>query len=269
MKEKLVMERAMLESLGYKINNRTFGSLQGVFSDDYRGLSFPYENKDVVYTGAEHSGSPKLPNLTCLPNMTTTQGEVILGSTFGHQHIQSEGDDRRFQEIYEFQGYGGMLLRDTEGARLYLLSPEEKVVTRQDEAMTIFNFGVGSLKTADYANPLFNKAHKNLEENMGPVMLGKFDSNVGLLSFVFNQGYVEKGLLPSYSGGKIEISTGLGEDLLKNIQNSRDDFRESGIEVILGGNVPDDLKKEFDKPLVNLVLEQNKVLFDILKLDCY
>ena len=257
----------MLESLGYRVNDRSFGDLQSVFSDDYRGLDFPYEQTDIIYAGAEHSGSPKLLNLTCLPNLITTQGGVVLGSSYGHQHIREFGDDREFQEIYEFKGYGGMLLRGANDARFYLLSPNDKVVTRQDEAMTIFNLGTDPLRTVDYANPLLNKAHKNLEEDMGSIMIGKFDSSVGLLSFVFNQGYAGEGSFPDCFGRVIEMNTDLGEDLLRNIYNNREHFRESGIEVILGGNVPSDLRDEFGKPLVDLVLEQNEVLFNILRID--
>jgi hypothetical protein len=192
-----------LKRLGYKINDRTFASLKPVFSEDYRGIAFNYKDQDTVYSGAEHKGKPKLPNVTFLPNMGCSSN-AILGSTFGHQHTQAQnGDKRQFQEIYEFLGYGAMMIRNSSGTTLYVMKPGEKVVVGTADHMTIFNLGFEPLVTLDYANPEMNSANKDLEQRTirnGPLgslmMIKHFEfSEANCTMFIVNPDYISEGIV--------------------------------------------------------------------------
>ncbi len=254
----------MLESLGYKVNERTFGDLKGLFSEDYKRVVFPYVDKDVVYSGAEHRGKPKLPNLTVLPNLRTLEGEIVCCSTLGHQHIQN--DSRRFQEIYEFHGHAGLLLRSGGEARLYLLRPCEKAVVGTQENMTIFNFGKTDLTTIDYANPEINSANKDTEKALKTFVFAREVPGKGVV-FCFNPAYYNELIRserPIRDASPIAVSAELGESLFNRINWYIDDFEKRGIEVFFGSNIPEDLRKELRKPLLQLVLEHNKCLFENL-----
>ena len=99
-KKILGVNRKILEILSYKINERKFSDIKKFFSEDYIRIMPFYPENYAVYSGAEHTGNPKLPNITVLPNLRIGLGS-ILGSTMGHQHTQNEKYDlRRFQEIY-------------------------------------------------------------------------------------------------------------------------------------------------------------------------
>src|SRR6266851_4306350 len=72
----------------------------------------------VIYSGGEHRGTPKLPNITVVPNLATKQSGclarpwTVFGCTMGHYH-PGTSSDYRTQEVYEFQSYG-MLALDRE-----------------------------------------------------------------------------------------------------------------------------------------------------------
>jgi hypothetical protein len=314
-------ERAMLEGLGYKVNDRQFGNVwkyiekSGLFKRD----DFLSQDLDTVYSGAEHRGKPKLPNLTVLPNLALKTGSYLLGQTFGHQHMQYlDGDTRKFQEIYEFLGYGAMLIRNSEGTTLYLLKPGEKVIAGTGDNMTMFNLDYTPLITLDYANPDMNKANKDLEDKIGSLMIiERWQASEAATIFKINERYVDQKLLCcapevadkgyKFWGGvkvpseesKFMISvgdTGLGKELyealkpkqiteqerqvleklskrglgieaafyLKRFTPYAEEFKNPGINLVFGGNLPPELKQEFSKPLLELILNKNKVLLDSL-----
>ena len=88
-----------LTSRGYNLNERRLKDLKKVFSRDYHTFEFSLQDEEVAYLGYEHKGDKKLPNITILPNLKIPLG-VILGSTFGHQHLQKQkGDLREYQEL--------------------------------------------------------------------------------------------------------------------------------------------------------------------------
>jgi hypothetical protein len=163
-------DRKMLEGIGYKINERRINDPDiQIFiekSKDFRLASFGHSLLEVAYFGAEHNTNPKLPNITVLPVYSP------LASTFGHPHTQAQkGDKRRIQEIYEFLGYGAMLIRNQEETVLHILKPKEKIIVKPNDNMTIFNLQPEPLVTLDYANPNMNSANKDLEKRIGPLMM--------------------------------------------------------------------------------------------------
>ncbi|RLA99652.1 MAG: hypothetical protein DRG83_12710, partial [Deltaproteobacteria bacterium] len=126
-------------ALGYIVNDRDFkANFQDLFSEDYEVFARRYHlvSRSPVYSGAEHTGDPKLPNITVLPNistrrarsmhlefdkkrfdiardfpfsMSTGQEVTLFGCTMGHWHGQTDCPDG-IQELYEFQGYGALLI---------------------------------------------------------------------------------------------------------------------------------------------------------------
>ena len=259
--ELLRLRTKTLEALGYKVNDRTLSDLRKRFSEDYRKLQLAHSNEDVVYTGAEYPGNLKLPNITILPLLRTIQGNVVAGQTMGHQHTQYlENDSRTFQEIYEFQGYGAMLLRNNSGTRLHVLRPGEKVTAGKDDDMTVINLGLYPLVTLDYANPQMNKAHMKLEEEIGPMFLVQFTEKG--MTFKINSDYVAKKILSD--SFEVTIPSANAEECVQNLLHARKSFEAAGIQVIEGTNLPDYLRKEFAYPLRELVLRRNKTLLGLL-----
>lgn len=268
---------SLLQALGYKINKRVLGDISKLF---FPGYSKAMEKAvsstmgfgdDGAYIGAEHSEKPKLPNLTYLPNLGS-RGHFVLGSTFGHQHTQREkGDTREFQEIYEFLGQGAMLLRTPDNCNLHLLSPGEKVIVPTNANMTFFNFGKEPLVTLDYANPEMNQANKNLEAEIGTLMCCEYFPLLRAIDFTLNAKYAERGLLKSsYESGNgdrvIRVDRlELGDDAFKRIKEQEQRFKMAGINIVLGGNMPKNLKQSLSDPLRQLVLRQDSVLLGILE----
>lgn len=261
-------EREKLISMGYKINDRKFSDISPLFSKDYKNELFWYTDESVVYSGAEHILIPKLTNRTRLQNLLTRRGHLILGSTFGHQHTQKEkGDKRRFQEIYEFLGYGAMLIRNADGIFLYVLKPQEKVLVGTGDNMTIINLSATPLITLDYANPQMNSAHKDLEKKIGSLLIARFsieETEKGYFSFSINEDYISKNLIDCKTSKTGELECSLGENLYEKLEDSYHLFKQRGIELRFGGNIPEDLQEEFSKPLNQLAIEQNKTLLDCL-----
>ncbi len=259
------LENKMLGNLGYKVNNRTYKHVVDIadkFSISQKGFSFSdFADDDVIYSGAEHTGNPKLPNITVLPNITFSD-YFLFGSTFGHQHTQFEKkDDRAFQEIYEFWGNGAILLRNNSETALYILSPEEKVIVGTKDDMTLFNLDDKPLVTLDYANPDMNSANKDLEKRIGPLMLIQGNLCNGRLcgiDFKINENYVSEGILKPEGGIKPYCQTKQG------LENFIEYLEMRGIALRFGSNVPDEYKSEFSSPLLNLVLNKNKILFGAL-----
>ena len=269
-----MMERKMIRTLGYEPNHRVYKNIKTTLSrfvgGDINGLVLPYKNDDAVYSGLEHQGNPKLPNATILPNLRTIDDKTFLNTTTGHQHLQKlKGDERKFQEIYEFFGYGAILLRNNSGANLHILKRGEKVVVGTDDNMTLFNLDDSELQTLDYANPAMNSANKDLETSIGPLLLIIYDPVKRNLRFTFNRKYYEQKIL----AGDIEALVidipfaDLGEPLYQRMPEFGEHFRKAGIELVIGGNIPEEHKNEFAPGLLSLVLNRNPTLFRSLALE--
>ena len=272
----IVAGAKLLEPLGYKLNKRGLDQVSKLF---FRGYSAAMEKAvmptrsagdNFMYLGAEHTENPKLPNLTYLPNLGS-RGDLVLGSTFGHQHTQRErGDTREFQEIYEFLGYGGMLLRTKDRCDLHLLSPGEKIIVPTNANMTFFNFGKETLITLDYANPEMNRANKELETEIGTMLCCEYFSFQRAMDFTINAKYVENGLLknsyePIDGDRVIRVDRSeLGEDAFRRIKEQEQRFKMAGITILLGGNIPANLQSSLSAPLRQLVLKRDSVLLGIL-----
>ncbi|MEI6058153.1 MAG: hypothetical protein WCP89_00090 [archaeon] len=188
-----------LEKRGYKINPRKFGDIWKILGKSklVKRKEFDIKDDKEVYSGAEYTKTPKLPNITVLPDLWIGMDQ-LHGSSLGHQHTQSEkGDKRLFQEIYEFLGYGAMLLRNENSTNLYVLKPREKVIVGTGDNMTLFNLDYKPLVTIDMANPQMNSANKDLENEVGPLMIMKHMefSEANTTLFKINEEYIKRKLL--------------------------------------------------------------------------
>ena len=268
--EILNFDRTVLKELGYKINDRTLENVMPFFSEDYKKISLglEYRTSDVIYSGAEHTGNPKLPNITLLPNLIENRN-VILGSTFGHQHTKILGDTRHFQEIYEFLGYGGMLIRNKFGTTLHILNPGEKVIVTNTDNMTILNLQEKPLITLDYANPSRNLANKDLEKEIGTIIVAR--SNDFDTTFKINDSYYNRRILnPEKNKSLITINRPItSKDFVGKLklEDYSLDFKEAGIDISFGSNIPYYLRDEFSRPLLDLVLDKNETLFRSLGME--
>ncbi len=264
------LNQQMLMRLGYEIHPRTFAQMRKFFSLDYNRNQFHYKDNEVIYSGAEHSGDPKLPNLTILPHLET-RDKFIAGSTFGHTHI--ENDEREFQEIYEFCGYGGMLIYEPlqPDFTLHVLKPGEKVTVSTRENMTLFNLDNKELVTLDYANPLKNRAHKDLENRLGTLLTIEqkasyesvtFYTSESQTTFRINPQYVEERLVTAHSK---ELSTtffgaSLGDELYQALrEHGEERLGKIGLKLSFGGNA-----MQFPEPLMQYALRQDAKLLNAL-----
>lgn len=202
-------------ALGYTLNDRDFReSFQDLFSDDYRSFGQLYHlvDQSPVYSGAEHRGDPKLPNITVLPNIFTSQEPIIriksanadlsipagqevtlFGCTIGHWHGQ-KNCFAGIQEIYEFQSYGALLIDYPECAEveLWIARDGDKVVVPQQCHMTLYNLDDRGhpLITLDFANPTRNHANKELVKQTGPILLTYYTAHEAI--FLLNRHYINR-----------------------------------------------------------------------------
>lgn len=159
---------------------------------------------EVVYSGAEHSGDPKLPNITVLPNLAIgergglAQPLWVFGSTMGHFHWDVE-QGSRIQEVYEFQSYGMIVLDHEEGeVEMWVAKEGDKVSVPNGCHMTLYNLDDHNhpLITLDFANPGRNKSDKKLIEKRGPILLAYYDDFE--IVFAINRLYINN---PEHSAG--------------------------------------------------------------------
>lgn len=276
-----ILEQKMLESLGYHLHPRTFKEIQPyLFREQDKFNYFPHR---VVYTGAEHSGNPalgipKLPNLTALPNLEIGR-KIILGSTYGHTHC--EDDSRPFQELYEFQGYGAMLLHEGQHrsncesyhhqrARLHLLEKGDKITVGSSENMTILSFEQEGLVTLDFANPQRNKAHKELEKRLGTLLTITYELSQTYgpptVTFQINENYIKEGIIKAaatqYNFEVHSIGSSWGSGLYDNIIRCQGHLEDLGIKVVKGGNISN--QQKFAQPLLELARSQDEDLLTAL-----
>lgn len=254
----------LLELLGYKLRKRSIEEIQELMKIYKPGNIPENKPKKTAYFGFEHSKSPKLPNITVLPNLRTKGLELMLGTTFGHTHTQKANNDTRLaQEIYEFLGYGAVLLRSNSQAYFYLLKPTEKVLVKTNDNMTLFNLSNEPLVTLDYANPSMNDSNKELEKKLKAFLQIYYNPISSTASFRFN---------PTYSPNRevnnlpIEVklsNVGLGKELYERIKKESRAFERLGLNIRTESNIPNDLKVTFQRHLMDLALAQNPSLLNL------
>jgi predicted dehydrogenase len=137
----------------------------------------------VIYSGGEHRGDPKRPNITVVPNLSIKESRglprpfTVFGCTMGHYHPGTPLD-YRIQEVYEFQTYG-LLALDREGGEveLWVAQDRDKVAVPNGCHMTLYNLGDedNPLITLDFADPNRNPSNKNLVSRCGPILLAYYD----------------------------------------------------------------------------------------------
>ena len=144
--------RAYPENVAYeKINERTFGSaVQPYLHGDWAecdGFQLQMDPGAIVYSGAEHIGSPKLPNITALRNWLTIDRSgspspyLVMASTMGHSHPK-DPTGPRIQEVYEFRSPGLMVLDHENGApEIWVAKDGDKVAVPDGCHMTLYNLG--------------------------------------------------------------------------------------------------------------------------------
>jgi hypothetical protein len=167
----------------YTIKERRLDQAIGAFAHgDWAGIAFQQEASAIVYSGADHGGTPLWPNITILPDVparaihgeTSQAGSLeVLGCTMGHWHV-ADPKGSRSQEIYEYQSYGLMVLDREQGEpELWVLREGDKVAVPSGCHMTLYNLGGAQqpLVTLDFANPTNNTANKHLIGALGPILL--------------------------------------------------------------------------------------------------
>ncbi len=217
------------------------------------------ENIYEAYEGFEHRAcdETKMPNLTRIWNLPFNSGGFLYGSSMGHLHPQSDFD---VQEIYEFLGYGGMLISSKNETKLYLCGKGDKIIVPPDCMMTILNLNFKELETLDMANPKENESSKDilLKDLRGPMIVlnhtGMQRKNEYSSSFIYSSflshkfrekiilplgGIVKMGINSKYENFKInqneEIEFIIGSDesdLVNEIFRKRNEFRKYNIEII-------------------------------------
>ena len=286
-----MLEIKVLEALGYEINNRKFSEVKKLFSEDYyHGIPNCIDDS-WVYSGAEHKHNPKLPNVTVIPHIYSGKN-IVLGTTFGHTHTTNESttnesDGRKFQEIYEFKGFGGMLTYDATSPLsekiLHVLRPGEKVGVTPRENMTLFNFDREPLLTLDYADVFRNSADKETEKSIGSLLMiectprpiphreanpcGMILTSYERLLDVclkINQEYAKNKVIDSSPETSITIpEVQLGERFYNALREHQLEIKAKiGLTLSFGGNLP-----QFNQPLLDYVLNRNIEFFEVLGLD--
>lgn len=174
-------DRADAQVCAYTLKDRTLAAAIAAYQHgNWAGIQFEMPPAGIVYSGADHTGDPLLPNVTILPDLMArhlpgVSGPAeVLGCTMGHWHL-ADPMGRRTQEIYEYQSWGLMVLDHEDGCpEIWVLGAGDKVAVPSGCHMTLYNLGGSSqpLVTLDYANPANNRANKDLIGTHGPILLG-------------------------------------------------------------------------------------------------
>ncbi|HRZ86026.1 MAG TPA: hypothetical protein P5277_04590 [Candidatus Paceibacterota bacterium] len=273
---------------GYKINERNFDSIKDLFSPDYNQFKFPYLETDNVYVGLESCNKNstseelenKLPNLTFLPNLEaklSREKVIVMGSTMGHFHPSNLA----VQEIYEFEGYGAMVIdtRTKEEGKvnskgnidLIMLKPGEKVIVPGNCNMTMYNLQEDPLEMQDFANPTNNIGIKNLQKKFGPVFCVYYYPKKGNLNFKLNPLYTQSDWIsPSELNVKLKVPSvsQIGElvsDASKNNSKFIEKFKSLGINLITADQLPQINGIDYTKSLDENVKTNRQQLFGLIK----
>jgi predicted dehydrogenase len=224
----------------YAIKPRAFGSLLPFYLGDWKELQWG-SPPDEVYSGAEHRGAPKQPNITVVPDwpvITAGSAVTVAGSTMGHDHTPIDGIPP-VQEVYEFHSFGIMLLGNPDGLELSVADPGAKVVVPPGDHMALFNLGglASPLVTLDFAHPSpeRNPATKDRVKKLGPAMLLHYDEDG--VWFTFNSAYEKPlGCDPSRRQVRIPLAGRMkqGEFLYQQLTSNPDviaQFARVGVRI--------------------------------------
>lgn len=216
------------DNSGYQINERTFEQavspyLCGDWADFDR--LFRLDPGPVVYSGAEHNGSPKLPNITVIRNLKTMECRglgkpfTVFGCTMGHFHQPLEGaPDYWVQEVYEFQSYGLLVVDQEAGeVEVWVAQQGDKVAVPNGAHMTLYNLADedSPLVTLDFADPKRNPSNKDLASHYGPILLAYYDDSE--VVFALNQLYVNN---PDHKAG-VHLASSLTEQRERQVRIAR------------------------------------------------
>jgi len=185
------------------------------------------EDFDFAYEGFEHAPedpTEKLPNITHIWNLPFSKKGFIYGSSMGHSHPPADFD---VQEIYDFFGYGGMLVLQDKNTKLYVCKQGSRILVPPSCMMTILNFSQNNLFTLDMANPQQNQSSKDVVKKKGPMMalynLGNNDVRIK-----FNTRYK---IFRNNPDIDLTISSS-EESLYEQLLNRKNDFEKLNVEVI-------------------------------------
>lgn len=165
---------ALLEAMDYDVTAKTYGSMKDIIAaaPDYASIDTAEDTPMYVCVGSRRHDASKLPNLTFLPNLDATYRDrdvLLLGDTKGHH--QDMPGEKRIQEIYEYQGYGAMVIaHDEGGVDLVAAQPGDKIAIPNHCSMTLYNMDTDPLCTLDFMNPRMNPANKNVQRRLGPIL---------------------------------------------------------------------------------------------------
>jgi hypothetical protein len=237
----------------YDLKPRTFEDAVEPYLKGAWGNFDPHREigrRDVAYAGAEYTypvpgdvTQAKLANITVLPNWATRDGRsTVLGCTMGHEHSALEP---RVQEVYEFQGFGLLVIDDQCGApEIHVARAGDKIAVPTCCHMTLYNLGNNPLITLDFADPRRNDANKELVRRFGPILHVSYDGFSA--TFELNSTYIAN---PANPGGvrqetavdranKVVINrvgrAGLGRQLYDQLTGSPDviaAFAQLGLRV--------------------------------------
>ena len=182
----------------------------------------PHESP-VLYSSAIHTGDPKLPNITVVPNLSTLESRGlgrplwVFGSTMGHYH-PAEPFGYRIQEVYEFQSYGMMLLDKENGeVEMWVAQDGDKIAIPTECHMTLYNLADkdNPLIALNFSDPDRNESNKNLIREWGPILLAFYDDFE--VFFTLNRNYINN---PKHSAG-VRLDIPLKEDRERQVRIAR------------------------------------------------
>lgn len=234
-----VLEAPKLRRQGYKINQRDFGSIKSLFSEDYKRFEFSYEDSDGVYIGFEHcdknSSDEELRHKKCnetifgnLEAKLNKEDVIVMGSSMGHTHPLN----LELQEAYEFHGNGAMVLQSEEGINLAFLRKGRKILVPGNCDMTIYNLSLNPLETFDFANPRQNESNKEKVRQKGAVFCIYYNPIMQDMHFKLNSAY------SNFNSEDLDIAVHIPAVLINELPDFAGDGR---------------LKEKFKKIGVNLI----------------
>ncbi|MFP4111758.1 MAG: hypothetical protein ACLFPQ_04425 [Candidatus Woesearchaeota archaeon] len=230
-----------------------------------------YEKQDICERNPPYSGAAftKLPNITVLPNLKTVEKRMILGCTMGHYQEALDKSDIDYLEVYEYHGYGAMLIdkKDEPFMELHVLKPGDKIFTLNKCNMTLYNFNLHPLVTSDFANPKIHQGDKSLQKEIGPALIMLYDGIK--LGITLNEDYINNkdhiggtGIeLPGYHKDELTIiiDTDLGKDIYEKLllEETRKHFLRIGIRVARGSDTLYLNGEELSGSLYDIVTEKD------------